>query len=530
MTKEVVTIQVGSTANYVGSHFWNLQLEYLKTPAISREISIKSFLRENFNSRSNSSDTSKYSPRVQIIDTKKAFGALSTDAGSVLTEVSQEQEVGINSWDEDRQQIYVRDRILRSKLPSASTSQSVDNYGSRHHEELEHLDSNNTHPSLEPRYWSDYLDNDLHPRSCQPIPTIHANEDSLGFYSTGRDITTTSFCDELYNNLRYFVEECDSLGGICFLSDADTMFSGVTTSYLAHLDEELGLSLPKLVFGVHNPLRVCRKETAIRLGYQYNEKEELRQAQNEAQLVTDCLEHSSEYIPMSSAFLNDFDSIRVSQSDQYRTAAALSVGLNVALTPLQQDFSLRGLLGNIQPSPIALYGNIAFGLPNTSTKAIEADSIFNTQGVINLSQVWKIPPRHIINLKDRKKVASPLYSTTEVSSARGFSSAPSHYSLVVQPISAPPTFPQIFGYPSSHGAHNVHRNATVSSQFLNEKQTISAAAGLCTNNEDGSSALKALGTTLKKSKYSSLRYGEEVSDATEKSELLISRAEDYEDL
>ena len=69
-TNEIVTLQIGSQANYLGTHFWNTQLHYLcqENSPIDARI--------NWKERLDTDGQGTYSPRVLIYDLKSKFGAL----------------------------------------------------------------------------------------------------------------------------------------------------------------------------------------------------------------------------------------------------------------------------------------------------------------------------------------------------------------------------------------------------------------------------------------------------------------------
>jgi len=70
---EIVTIQLGQQANYVGSHFWNAQESYF-TYGEQEESPVDHDV--HFRSGVGADGTDTYLPRVVIYDFKSSFGTL----------------------------------------------------------------------------------------------------------------------------------------------------------------------------------------------------------------------------------------------------------------------------------------------------------------------------------------------------------------------------------------------------------------------------------------------------------------------
>jgi hypothetical protein len=76
--REVVTIQLGTQSNYVGTHFWNAQESYFTYPPdppseVDHDV--------HFRPGVTRTGVETFTPRALVYDFKEAFGALGSDGG-----------------------------------------------------------------------------------------------------------------------------------------------------------------------------------------------------------------------------------------------------------------------------------------------------------------------------------------------------------------------------------------------------------------------------------------------------------------
>lgn len=74
MPKEIITLQLGTYANYVGTHWWNIQessFVYKNSKAVKPEIDHDVLFREGHNLR----DVT-YTPRLVFLDFTESLGTL----------------------------------------------------------------------------------------------------------------------------------------------------------------------------------------------------------------------------------------------------------------------------------------------------------------------------------------------------------------------------------------------------------------------------------------------------------------------
>lgn len=516
MTKEIVSLQVGTYANYVGAHFWNLQDEYLATPVSLRELSPTALFREVSPASRAFASGLLYAPRLQIIDSTGAFGALSTDAGIVLPQQPAKSALPDPAW-KGHHDCYVRPLIS----PSAYTKSL--------HEEEAHLnpkgddsseDGSQKNPDLEGevRYWSDFLKTRLHPKTCANLRGVHYGVNAMDHFEVGQSISNSSLLDDIYDNLRFFIEDCDSLGGIQVTTNADDAFAGLTATYLSHITEEVGSSVPIVMFGVHAVDRLCGEATAKKFNKSFDRQAEFLYAKNEAQLVSTCLERSTEYIPLSSRRASLIPTLRLKENDRFHASAALGLALDVALIPIRQRPSLSGLLSALRPAPFASFGSMVCNIPRV-LKRQNFRRVVDMEGTISFSDAYEPKPR-----RNSPNGARTLRCPAEVISSRGFNPPLPVFASVSLPVAVPIPFPSIFVDLESAKEEKAEGNAEGV-----QLDQISVISGFASLPVESKAALKNLSHAIRDGSTHN-RTGSEADDLSEVHEALSSRADDYDTL
>lgn len=521
MRRELVTLQIGTSANYTGAHFWNLQDEYLAIPPSQRELSPSTFFNEVLSGSRAARSGLRYAPRLQVIDANGAFGALSTDAGVVLP-TREDGSKFSPAWSKKVRR-YVREAIPKS--------QYVKNILEQESAEGEASAGKQVKLEGDVRYWSDYLKSQYHPRTCFPLQGVHHGVSKLDSFEVGVEVAKTLLLDDAYEQLRYFVEGCDSFGGLCVISNADDAYAGFTSTYLSHLRDELGASSPVLVFGTHSVRRRYGQRGGGSVTDELDIAADTLCMQNEAKLVSSCFEFSTEYIALSPQAVRRFPLLHASSQDLFQSSSVLATAMHVALTPMQMNLSLAGLISAVRPAPFASFGSVACNFPSVALKFEYSSYLYNTPGSVSLSDVYadhtetkphRTGNAHTLNLR-------PI-SVTEVVSARGLGHSLPIFANIATPITIPIPFPTIF-----HSS--MERNLGVSRRSLSsgknseatEVEQIAAIAGLATVGAKAHSALNLLGEAVKPSpkKTAAQVIGVEDDELHETGEALIGRAADY---
>lgn len=489
MNKQVVTIQVGNCANFIGSHFWNLQAANLPSADRVAELDPTAVFRE-----SGSTSSVRYTPRLQIIDASGAFGRLSTQAGCILSDRTEPSRADTSAWS-GHQAIYMRDAIPPAPLMNNSSPASA-----------------TSHRQL---YWSDNLEFDLHPRAAHALTGVHHNVTDLSHFSTGVTLATPARLEDMFSDLRFFLEECDVLGGVHILCDADTAFSGLTSSYISHLSDELGANLPRLVSSAHSVRRACSRAAASHFQLPYVTSMESRNARAEARLVVTCADHHVQYVPLAAPPTSSIPGWQVGT----HADAALAVALDTATTSLRTPGSLPALLSALRPASGAFYSSLLVNAP--SQRAVFARSLLASPGTVNLSNMWNKSFLGCIS----KSGVSPLAErarVTEVISSRGCPAALRVFAETDKPFYIPEEFPRIFRQAS---ATNPMKGDVDNGNLVSKLHLLSAFA---VEPSDCEHALRGLGESLKASRSEARAEGLEISELEEMKDDLLGRAADSE--
>ncbi|KAI0326804.1 tubulin nucleotide-binding domain-like protein [Cubamyces sp. BRFM 1775] len=247
--KEILYIQAGPLANFIGTHFWNTQESYFtygdeEEPIVYHDRSFREGLTPK--------GEPTFCPRLLIFDRKSQFGALSDEL------YGDADESAINQWEGGVVE-YRRDRIPKSDYQTA-LDQGLD-------ESEQHQDDDKPAPARTPniRFWSDYSRVYYHPRTAQKLSDLADWERLEGEWNASRE-TFSNYEHEheiMENEVRLFVEECNALQGIQLTSDCGT-FGGFTDAFLTVFRDEYP-KMPSLAFPLlsnASNLRVSADEEA----------------------------------------------------------------------------------------------------------------------------------------------------------------------------------------------------------------------------------------------------------------------------
>eukprot|EP00177_Eucheuma_denticulatum_P007856 GFKZ01014300.1.p1 GENE.GFKZ01014300.1~~GFKZ01014300.1.p1 ORF type:complete len:515 (-),score=68.56 GFKZ01014300.1:1258-2802(-) len=478
MKRDVVTLQIGTTANYIGAHFWNLHDEYLATPPLERELAPATFFRDVPPRSSAGLRGLQYAPRLQVIDADGAFGALSTDEGSVLQGREDDSKVQ-PIWSKDIQR-YVREPIQPSQYISQLLAEERGDDGDDIGDEAQVI--------KKVTYWSDYLKTRFHPRTCTPLRGFHHGVSNMDMFEIGSEIASSSVVEDTYEHLRYFVEECDSFGGLCIIANADDAYAGFTDVYLRYLQDELGAASPMLVFGSHNEKR----------GYSTRIAADRLRTQNEAKLVATCHELSAEYVPFVTRNVERIPLLHVEKQNLFHSSSILGAVMHTALTPLQQSLSLAGFVSAIQPAPFASYGAVGCHFPSPLGRLEFKNSLLSIPGAVSLSEVH-LEGTVAKNTRNGTATAALRSVTPEITSARGLGYSLPIYANVTAPITLPVPFPRIFDPALERGylaPRDVHPDDEDNGSGPADVEQVAAVAGLSTLRAEGYRALSALSKAI----------------------------------
>ncbi|KAI9725964.1 MAG: mtDNA inheritance, partitioning of the mitochondrial organelle [Chrysothrix sp. TS-e1954] len=258
---EVVTIQLGEQANFLGSHFWNTQDHYLT----QAESSIDHNVHWKETRDVNRQETCK--PRVLIIDFKSKFGKLRKY--NELYHDSSQDPSSSNPWGSN---------------VVTQTEASIPQ-----HRYIQQLNNQVANPPPlqegEIRYWSDYAHVFYHPSSTVQMPESFTEPDGRAFdtWDSGQDLfrNLTRQNDPWDEYLRPLVEQCNQMQGLQIVSSVNDGWGGFTNLFLESAMEEMTKTQTWL--------------WALSMTAQNNTRSKV----NQAQAVTHMRDMTSLYIPMT---------------------------------------------------------------------------------------------------------------------------------------------------------------------------------------------------------------------------------------
>ncbi|GAB7361876.1 hypothetical protein MBLNU230_g1915t1 [Neophaeotheca triangularis] len=299
---EIITLQFGQQANYVGTHYWNTQESYFtysgedESP-VNHDISFRPGIGAD------GSDT--YTPRTLIYDLKGAFGTLRRE--NALYELQNEEETNRQGpWSSGATPL---------RLPPIAPSPYQ-----------QALDQGLAPPQLTTetvRFWSDFNHIFYHPRSIVHLHDYELNSSLMPFekWQTGEELfdELDREHDLLDRDLRPFLEECDQVQAIQVLSGVDDAWGGFASKYLERIADDLGKGC-RWLWGLEDDKTGPRERRAL-------------QAANTAQSIYTTRETVSMYVPLtnSPAPLPSYTSLDT--SSRWHTSALQAMLMETATLP-----------------------------------------------------------------------------------------------------------------------------------------------------------------------------------------------------
>lgn len=240
--KEIVTIQVGDYANYVGSHFWNFQDELLGLAGDPQADSVFKNHDLNMDVLYRTGHTLQgidtYTPRLLSINMRGSLGSMSsrgtlykeaapatsdvfTWTGGVSTQASEPQKKNLflqSLYEEENQNMVNETSGSPSEYQDRDITESLENGV---------------------QFWTDYSKVHFHPQSLYELNGVWTDVGDFDNYGIGRDsFAWASQGEEISDRLRFFVEECDHVQGFQFVVDDSGGFSSVASEFLENIVDE----------------------------------------------------------------------------------------------------------------------------------------------------------------------------------------------------------------------------------------------------------------------------------------------------
>ncbi|GME48459.1 tubulin nucleotide-binding domain-like protein [Neofusicoccum parvum] len=327
---EIVTLQFGQQANYLGSHFWNTQESYFTyddpdNTSSAAKAPEPSPVDHDINFRpgigADGSDT--YMPRAVIYDLKGAFGSMRK-----INALYEPEDVGDAA-------LWPGSTITHRAptIPPSAYQQA--------------LDAGLQSPALAKetvRYWSDYSRVYYHPKSLVQLHEYELQSQLMPFEGWGVGEELFAGLDKehdlLDRDLRPFIEECDQLQGLQVLSSVDDAWGGFSSRYVERLRDEFG-KLSIWVWGLEEEEKKTRArlpspqpETPLLTHHLHQQDKKLLQLTNHARSLHAISPNSSAYIPLAATptalppYLQTLD-----PASRWHTSALQATALESATLP-----------------------------------------------------------------------------------------------------------------------------------------------------------------------------------------------------
>uniref|UniRef100_A0A1J3I6Z5 Protein misato-like protein 1 n=1 Tax=Noccaea caerulescens TaxID=107243 RepID=A0A1J3I6Z5_NOCCA len=252
--REIVTIQVGDFANFIGSHFWNVQDELLGLASDPESDPI--FRNQNldmdvlYRSGETQQGVSTYTPRLVSVNFKGSLGSMSS-RGTLYNEGSSSRSDSSKTWfgDVDTK----RSEPRKKNLFLQSLYEEEVKVGKEKATKIEDKDIVGCLDE-EVECWTDFSKSHYHPQSLYELSGLWTDSQDFNNYGIGKDVfSEASRGEEICDRLRFFVEECDHIQGIKFLVDDSGGFSAVAADFLETIADDY-TNIPVLLYSVRTPM------------------------------------------------------------------------------------------------------------------------------------------------------------------------------------------------------------------------------------------------------------------------------------
>ncbi|KAK0472500.1 mtDNA inheritance protein Dml1 [Armillaria novae-zelandiae] len=355
--REILYIQAGPLANYVGTHFWNTQEAYLDDETGDAiQISHATSFGEQYSRQGELT----YVPRLLAFDKKSNFGtALSSHVTHDALPDNPSVEGDAGAWDGGVLE-YRQDLITPRKIDDEDSAETPQGDDGRHRETI--------------RYWSDFSRVYYARKTIQMVPQSLDWETTDGDWKQGEQYFRQFDEDAslLEGSVRLFLEESDSVQGMQVLNDTAS-FGPFIHSLLTALHDDM-LKLPCLAFPLLSNSNGWDIDVEDRRG--------ARRLINDAIYLRGLSETASLTVPIQSPSVwarYEVSPQLKTENDLYHTSGIISAHIESSTLPLRlaktaDDISSFCSQLNVRGSP---YAEICGITDITSTEQDLKSNIFN---------------------------------------------------------------------------------------------------------------------------------------------------------
>lgn len=294
--RELLTIQVGTYANFIGSHFWNFQDELL---GLAEEPNGDPLFKSScldMDVLYRISETQKgiptYCPRLLSVGFQGSLGSLNL-SGSLYDHI-QPPDPDILTWTGNVARLVAEPHPKNLFLQSLYEEQhgkldvSEDDPGSSLTKPIQDIDRVECLEN-DVKFWTDFAKVQYHPQSLYELNNSWTDINKFDNYGIGKDVLSGGLLlEDMNERLRFFIEECDHIQGIQFVVDDFGGFSAVAVEILEGIADEYP-NTPVLLYSVRDP---CAYAYAI------NQKSSIARALHDAVSFSRLSSYSNLMIPV----------------------------------------------------------------------------------------------------------------------------------------------------------------------------------------------------------------------------------------
>ncbi|XP_055632490.1 protein misato [Toxorhynchites rutilus septentrionalis] len=244
MPREVLTLQLGNYANYVGTHWWNAQEASFNYDPCAEPSEIEHEVLYREGQTLNGQPT--FTPRMLLLDLKGTL-KFEPKEGELYSfhdkNINEEDVVKGLAWDSSKVEV-----IKEKPTEKNEYHKDLEDTSEKETYEKDYNFKESVHD------WIDFSYSRFHPRSINIINEFTHSKEDIQFdtITNGMEVWRGNyFQDDFTDKIRQYVEECDECQGFQTLFDCNDGFAGIAIKCLEHLQDEYGKA--SVVFPVIPP-------------------------------------------------------------------------------------------------------------------------------------------------------------------------------------------------------------------------------------------------------------------------------------
>lgn len=206
-SQEIITFQVGTYSNFVGTHYWNAQKNQSTTNQENEDYDVSKLFRESMT-------TNSCVPRLISFDLKSSLKTLREDG----------------SFNDDNQNIDAENHHVYAQPLFERNEFMTQVFADQRNEKVYNLDNKVS-------TWSDFMTNRLHENSLQLLTQNFDDGKEFMYFGLGQQEYKKMWYD-VDDKIHFWAEECNSLEGFQIFADIHNGFSGISSSLLENVYEE----------------------------------------------------------------------------------------------------------------------------------------------------------------------------------------------------------------------------------------------------------------------------------------------------